>query len=152
MPTGIKITRLLTAAVLVAGTAVAGNGQTSDQAQLAGLPSFADGVEAYIYGYPLVVMAITERVVTTTPNATTMLGRAPINQFAKATTLPNASYTDVVLPSTTTLCLGASEFDCRAYHPAYSQHQEPVLSAANVGRVDERQPGFTRHADWQHRG
>lgn len=83
MPTRIKITRLLTAAVLVAGTAVAGNGQTSDQAQLAGLPSFADGVEAYIYGYPLVVMAMTERVVTTTPNATTMLGRAPINQFAK---------------------------------------------------------------------
>jgi DNA sulfur modification protein DndE len=107
MPTRIKITRLLTVAILAAGTAVVGNGQTSDQAQLAGLPSFADGVEAYIYGYPLVVMAMTERVVTTTPDATTKLGRAPINQFAKATMLPNASYTDVVLPSTTTLYASA---------------------------------------------
>src|SRR5690242_2574447 len=100
MPMRMKV---LPGAVLAIVLAVAGRGQTTDEAQLAGLPSFADGVEAYIYGYPLVVMAMTERVVTTVPDTKTKLGRAPINQFAKATMLPNASYTDVVLPSTTTL-------------------------------------------------
>jgi hypothetical protein len=50
---------------------------------------------------------MTERVITTVPNTRTKLGRAPINQFAEATTLPRGSYTDVVLPSTSTLYASA---------------------------------------------
>jgi hypothetical protein len=65
---------------------------------------FRDAVISYIYGYSLVAMAMTERVATTIPDATTQLGRAPINQLYRATGLPVGSgYKDVVLPSTTTL-------------------------------------------------
>ena len=64
---------------------------------------FATGIKAYLYGYPLVLLGVTERVVTSVPDTMTAMGRAPINQFAFASALPNASYTDVVLPSTTTL-------------------------------------------------
>jgi DNA sulfur modification protein DndE len=68
-----------------------------------GLQLFVDGVIDYIYGYSLLAIAMTERVVTSVPDAVTKLGRAPINQLAKATTLPDSSYSDVVLPSTSTL-------------------------------------------------
>jgi len=65
---------------------------------------FRDAVISYIYGYSLVAMAMTERVATTIPDATTQLGRAPISQLYRATGLPVGSgYKDVVLPSTTTL-------------------------------------------------
>jgi len=66
---------------------------------------FRDAVAAYIYGYPLVAMAMTERVSTTISSATTtQLGRAPINQFYRAQTLPvGSAFKDVVLPSTTTM-------------------------------------------------
>jgi hypothetical protein len=59
------------------------------------------GVEAYIYGYPLVMMGVTEQV-TTNVSDTSTLGRAPINQFSN-NGLPAGGYTDVVLPSTSTL-------------------------------------------------
>jgi hypothetical protein len=61
----------------------------------------AIGIEASIYGYPLVLMGATERVETNVPHV--MLSRAPKNQFVKEQQLPNASFTDVVLPSTSTL-------------------------------------------------
>jgi len=64
---------------------------------------FEVGVEAYVYGYPLVLMGLTEQVTTNVPDATSVLGRAPINQFANATALPDASYTDVQLPNVNTL-------------------------------------------------
>jgi hypothetical protein len=59
------------------------------------------GVAAYIYGYPLVMEDVTERIATNVSNATTALGRARINQFSN-NPLPNASYTDIVLPSVST--------------------------------------------------
>jgi hypothetical protein len=61
------------------------------------------GIRSYIYGYPLVMMGITQRLTTNVPDATTVLGRAPKNQFAHATTLPDATYEDVVLPNVDTL-------------------------------------------------
>ena len=71
----------------------------------AGVQIFVDGVTDYIYGYSLLAIAMTERVATTVsgltpPSAPT---RAPINQLVIGTTLPNPTYHDVVLPSTTTL-------------------------------------------------
>lgn len=68
-----------------------------------GVQTFLDGVTDYIYGYSLMAIAMTERVATTVPDATSTLGRAPINQLAIGTKLPDKSYQDVVLPSTTTL-------------------------------------------------
>ncbi len=88
-------------------TPIQGNDEASGQPDLTNLPDFADGVEAYLYGYPLVVLAMTERVATTVADSATTVGRAPINQFAKGTKLPNGSYKDVVLPSTTTLYASA---------------------------------------------
>jgi DNA sulfur modification protein DndE len=78
---------------------------------------FATGVRAYLYGYPLVMMGVTERVVTSVPDTTTVMGRAPVNQFFLVQGLPNASYTDVVLPSTTTL-YGSAFLDL---------HNEPMV-------------------------
>lgn len=60
------------------------------------------GIRSYIYGYPLVMMGITQRLTTNVPNLA-MLGRAPKNQFAHATELPDASYVDVQLPNVNTL-------------------------------------------------
>ncbi len=67
----------------------------------AGLQTFLDGVTDYIYGYSLLSIAMTERVATTVSGL--MPTRAPINQLVIGTTLPNPTYHDVVLPSTTTL-------------------------------------------------
>lgn len=68
------------------------------------IQTYIDGVAAYIYGYSLVAIATTERLATNVKNATVSTGRSPINQFYKATQLPvGSSYTDVVLPSTTTM-------------------------------------------------
>jgi DNA sulfur modification protein DndE len=67
----------------------------------AGLQTFLDGVTDYIYGYSLLSIAMTERVATTVSGL--MPTRAPINQLVIGTALPNPTYHDVVLPSTTTL-------------------------------------------------
>ena len=81
--------------------------QIPSQSELSSLAIFADAVDAYIYGYPMLMIAITERVATTTPTTAPNAGHAPLNQFAKATALPKAGFTDVVLPSTSTLYASA---------------------------------------------
>jgi hypothetical protein len=113
------VTQAVTAVILIGTTAVLGRGQTPkesdlrnftalagqtpDESELRSLSAFTDGVDAYIYGYPLVMVGLTERVATTVPGAVPGSGRAPINQLVKETKLPNGSYKDVVLPSTSTL-------------------------------------------------
>lgn len=82
-----------------------------------GSDAFATGIRAYLYGYPLVLMGVTERVVTSVPDSTSVVGRAPINQFSFAQELSKASYTDVVLPSTTTM-YGSAFLDL---------HNEPIV-------------------------
>jgi hypothetical protein len=59
------------------------------------------GVEAYIYGYPLVTMEFTRRVMTNVekPEAT----RAPMGNLFRARTYPNASFHDVTAPNADTL-------------------------------------------------
>ncbi len=107
------------------------NNDNSDQPDIIDLPDLASGVEAYIYGYPLVVLAMTERVATTAADTTTTIGRAPINQFAKGTKLPNGSYKDVVLPSTTTLY--ASAFLNLSAEPVVL-HIPEILPIPGVGK------------------
>jgi hypothetical protein len=53
--------------------------------------------DAYIFGYPLVLMDVTRHVATSTMQPA--LGRAPTNTFAHMRSLPDASYTDVVSPN-----------------------------------------------------
>lgn len=72
-----------------------------------GNPLSADASEAYIYGYSLLMLGMTERVATTVDGTAPGDTRAPLNQFVKGTTLPNGSYKDVVLPSTSTLYAAA---------------------------------------------
>jgi hypothetical protein len=107
MLTRNKAMRTATGIVAIGMAAALGSGQTSARSDLTSLSAFADGVAAYIYGYPMMMVGLTERVATTTPGAIPNGGRAPLNQFAKATDLPNGSYKDVVLPSTSTLYASA---------------------------------------------
>ena len=66
-----------------------------------GLEEFWLATDAYIYGYPLVTMEMTRRVMTNVaaPEGT----RAPMGQFIKARQYPNASFRDVTAPNADTL-------------------------------------------------
>ncbi len=66
-----------------------------------GLDDFAVAQDAYIYGYPLVTMEITRRVVT---NVADVQGtRGPMGQFIKLRQYPDASFRDVTAPNADTL-------------------------------------------------
>lgn len=57
--------------------------------------------EAYIYGYPLVTMDMTRRVMTNV--ATAEATRGPMGQFVNVREYPNASFKDVTAPNADTL-------------------------------------------------
>lgn len=59
------------------------------------------GMEAYIYGYPLITMEMTRRVMTNVekPEGT----RAPMGHFVRMQVYPNASFKDVTAPNADTL-------------------------------------------------
>src|SRR5262245_29643317 len=59
------------------------------------------GTDAYVYGYPLVTMEITRRVMTNT--AEPKDNHAPMGQFYNARTYPDASFRDVTAPNADTL-------------------------------------------------
>src|ERR1700759_3196158 len=66
-----------------------------------GLEETALASEAYIYGYPLVTMEMTRRVMT---NVAAPVGtRAPMGQLVKMRQYPDASFTDVTAPNADTL-------------------------------------------------
>jgi hypothetical protein len=60
-----------------------------------------NAVDAYIYGYPLVTMEMTRRVMTNVrePEST----RAPMGQFVRMRSYPDASFRDVTAPNADTL-------------------------------------------------
>ncbi len=58
-------------------------------------------VEAYIFGYPLVLMDVTRNVMTATPRPSEM--SAPINQFGHKRAFPDPTNTTVVSPNADTL-------------------------------------------------
>ena len=60
-----------------------------------------DIVNAYIYGFPLVLTNTTKDVLTDTPTLTEY--KAPINQFLNKKTFPDPSFTEVVSPNADTL-------------------------------------------------
>jgi hypothetical protein len=58
-------------------------------------------VEAYVFGYPLVLMDVTRRVMTAVPKAGAH--KAPVNQFLHIREFPDYTMTDVVSPNADTL-------------------------------------------------
>src|SRR5215475_11586315 len=58
-------------------------------------------VEAYVFGYPLVLMDVTRRVMTAVPKAGAR--KAPVNQFLHIREFPDYTMTDVVSPNADTL-------------------------------------------------
>src|SRR5690348_10454494 len=66
-----------------------------------GLEDFWLATDAYVFGYPLVTMEMTRRVITNVaaPEGT----RAPMGQIIKLREYPNASFRDVTAPNADTL-------------------------------------------------
>jgi len=58
-------------------------------------------IDAYMYGYPLVTMEMTRRVMSNVASAEGT--RAPMGQFVRARNYPSASYRDVTAPNADTL-------------------------------------------------
>lgn len=72
------------------------------------LKAFGNGVQAYMYGYPLVTAELTRRTVTApgpwyAEGAKRRLGWAPMNQFAHYGRFPDDQTTEVVAPNSDTL-------------------------------------------------
>jgi len=59
------------------------------------------GIDAYIYGYPLVLMDVTRALLTNAPRPSARA--APINQFCHVKTFPDDTMTTVIRPNTDTL-------------------------------------------------
>jgi hypothetical protein len=57
--------------------------------------------DAYVFGYPLVLMDVTRAKMTNVPHA--IAGAAPMNQFTNMPAFPDATFTDVVSPNADTL-------------------------------------------------
>jgi hypothetical protein len=65
--------------------------------------AFRTGIDAYIYGYPLVTMDVTERVVTNTARPSQEELRAPVNQVISLRQYPTAKFRSVTAPNADTL-------------------------------------------------
>lgn len=75
--------------------------EAGDSARLNEEAAAKIAAEAYIFGFPLVLMDVTREVMTAVPNSA---GRkAPINQLGHLRQFPDASFTDVVSPNVDTL-------------------------------------------------
>jgi len=85
---------LLTAALALNGSARAAIGVVQEAA------AFKNGVQAYLYGYPLVLMDVTKQV-GTQPNASGPHG--VINQFVNIWSFPDPKFTIIVSPNADTL-------------------------------------------------
>jgi hypothetical protein len=87
----------------VLGTAAAARAHIGEGVlgALEGLEPFWLATDAYIYGYPLVTMEMTRRIMT---NVVAPAGtRAPMGQFVRARQYPDASFRDVTAPNADTL-------------------------------------------------
>ncbi|SKA31096.1 Uncharacterized conserved protein [Enhydrobacter aerosaccus] len=90
------------------GTAFTALGSSYARADNGIAPEAFEGVEdfwlatdAYIYGYPLVTMEMTRRIMTNVAQPAST--RAPMGQFARLREYPNAAFRDVTAPNADTL-------------------------------------------------
>ncbi len=88
--------------LIVSATAIAQVRPRSAAGRLRLDPDIASiATDAYVFGYPLVSMDLSRRVMTNVP--TPGQGRAPIDQVAALYAYPTAAYKDVVAPNVNTL-------------------------------------------------
>ncbi len=102
----MKITRRYALATAIGG-ALSTMSHSSPRAEgpllgaIEGGEEFWLATDAYIYGYPLVTMEMTRRVIT---NVTAIEGtRGPMGQFIKLRQYPDSSFRDVTAPNADTL-------------------------------------------------
>ncbi len=76
-------------------------GKATNAESAAEQEAFELGIEAYIYGYPLVTMDMTRRVMTNA--ARPLAHHAPLGQFYNAPAYPDAAFRDVTAPNADTL-------------------------------------------------
>lgn len=97
-PFGSTFTALFAAWTALLAATPAANAQ---KAELSEKEALQLATEAYIYGYPLVTMEMTRRVMTNTvsPKGT----HAPMGQFLNMRTYPDAAFRDVTAPNADTL-------------------------------------------------
>src|SRR5262245_13164079 len=99
--------KLVTAICIVASTFLVTScasmrAQQQGEATARQAEASAIGTDAYIFGYPLVTMEMTRRVMTNV--AEPMLGKlAPMGQFAKMRTYPSPADKEVTAPNADTL-------------------------------------------------
>ena len=88
-------------ACLIAAALVTNPAQAKDTV----FSAVPDGIDAYVYGYPLVTMEMTRRIMTNVrePEGT----RAPMGQFVRARHYPDSSFRDVTAPNADTLYTSA---------------------------------------------
>lgn len=79
--------------------------------------------EAYVYGYPLVIMDVTREVMTAVPRAQD--SKAPINQIQHLRAFPDDTFADVVSPNADTL-YSFAWFDL--------QREPQILSVPDMGK------------------
>lgn len=90
----LKVTLSITGACLLAQGAVVPAAENAFEA----IPA---GIEAYVYGYPLVTMEMTRRVMTNVEKPEG--SRAPMGQFVRMREYPTAAFRDVTAPNADTL-------------------------------------------------
>ncbi|WP_205679012.1 DUF1254 domain-containing protein [Aquisphaera insulae] len=88
-------------AVLGIGLIAIASASTVARAQVDEARSSEIGIEAYVYGYPLVTMEFTRRVMTNVAVAADH--HAPMGQFYLSRTYPDAKFRDVTAPNADTL-------------------------------------------------
>jgi hypothetical protein len=96
---GLVLISMLAAAPVLAQQAASAQPPIPDQAKEK--EALEIGVEAYIYGYPLVTMEMTRRVMTNV--AKSKAKNAPMGRFANMREYPTAAFKDITAPNADTL-------------------------------------------------
>lgn len=100
----MKTRRLPAAALVVFCIVLAGCSKSQaagDIGPIKAQEALSIATDAYIYGYPLVTMEMTRRVMTNTVKADGK--HAPMGQFARMRTYPDAAFRDITAPNADTL-------------------------------------------------
>lgn len=86
---------------LASSVALSGTQETREAPPLTEAEALDIGIDAYVYGYPLVTTEMTRRVMTNVSAASAM--RAPMGQFANMRRFPTPEDRDVTMPNADTL-------------------------------------------------
>ncbi len=90
---------------LLTGASISGSVRAEGFVPFEGVEDFVVATDAYIYGYPLVTMEMTRRVVTNVPQAEGT--RGPMGHLINLRQYPDASFRDVTAPNADTLYTSA---------------------------------------------